>query len=65
MLTVLLDLLVFHDFFIFSHLALGAHRCDLQAGRCNQDFRLTGSDFQRLALKHYFEGDLLVVFEFA
>ena len=31
-----------------------------QAGRCNQDFRLTGSDFQRLVLKHYVEGQLFV-----
>eukprot|EP00434_Breviolum_minutum_P002188 symbB.v1.2.001926.t1/scaffold55.1/size374282/8 len=29
---------------------------EMEAGRCNQDFRLTGSDFQRLVLKHYLEG---------
>lgn len=29
---------------------------EMEAGRCNQDFRLTGSDFQRLVLKHYVEG---------
>ena len=29
---------------------------EMEAGRCNGDFRLLGSDFQRLVLKHYLEG---------
>ncbi|CAK9079354.1 Uncharacterized protein SCF082_LOCUS37863 [Durusdinium trenchii] len=29
---------------------------EMEAGRCNADFRLMGSDFQRLVLKHYMEG---------
>ncbi|CAE7631783.1 unnamed protein product [Symbiodinium sp. CCMP2456] len=29
---------------------------EMEAGRCNEDFRLMGSDFQRLVTSHYVEG---------
>ena len=29
---------------------------EMEAGRCNEDFRLMGSDFQRLVTRHYVEG---------
>eukprot|EP00928_Gymnodinium_smaydae_P040678 TRINITY_DN27568_c0_g1_i1.p1 TRINITY_DN27568_c0_g1~~TRINITY_DN27568_c0_g1_i1.p1 ORF type:complete len:479 (+),score=37.55 TRINITY_DN27568_c0_g1_i1:26-1438(+) len=29
---------------------------DMEAGKCNQDFRLMASDFQRRVVQHYFEG---------
>ncbi|CAE7273409.1 unnamed protein product, partial [Symbiodinium necroappetens] len=29
---------------------------EMEAGRCNEDFRLMGSDFQRLVTSHFVEG---------